>query len=103
MERHCYSEDFSFEETTGYGDYVADQPEEEQEPCVHAFVKTADWDFGIDRETGYHDCGTEVTCLGCGEIWSAEDYQEMLAETTLQEARKPVTSERFTVEQQEVA
>ena len=97
MERHEYFDDWD----TGKADLWCPEEETAAPPCLHARVTTRDWDFGIDPETGYHDCGTEVECLDCGDIWGAEEYAEYLA--ALEPTRKPVASEGGRVDIQEVA
>lgn len=37
-------------------------------------VETADW--GVDRETGYHDTDEVVTCLNCWRVMEAGDLVE---------------------------
>jgi len=32
-----------------------------------------EWDCGIERETGYHDCGQEYRCLACGARGETEE------------------------------
>jgi rubredoxin len=41
--------------------------------CGSDEVTVQEYDFGICRETGYHDAGERFRCLVCGAAGDAED------------------------------
>lgn len=41
--------------------------------CLSDDVAIQEYDFGICRETGYHDAGEKFRCKNCGETGDAED------------------------------
>ncbi len=41
--------------------------------CGRGEVTVREYDFGICRETGYHDAGEQFRCLACGTEGDADD------------------------------
>jgi hypothetical protein len=41
--------------------------------CLSDDVTIQEYDFGICRETGYHDAGERYRCQSCGAAGDAED------------------------------
>lgn len=41
--------------------------------CGSDEVTVQEYDFGICRETGYHDAGERFRCLACGATGAADD------------------------------
>jgi len=41
--------------------------------CLSDDVAVREYDFGICRETGYHDAGERFRCRACGAEGNAED------------------------------
>jgi len=46
--------------------------------CFHDHVRINEWDYGRCAETGYHDCGTEITCLDCGDVFDDAEFRREL-------------------------
>lgn len=44
--------------------------------CGSTEIRAFSFDFGVDRETGYHDAGEGFECLDCGARGDAEDADE---------------------------
>jgi hypothetical protein len=40
-------------------------------------VEIREYDFGVCRETGYHDAGERFRCRACGAIGEAADLREV--------------------------
>ena len=41
--------------------------------CLSGDIAIHEYDFGICRETGYHDAGERFTCRSCGATGDADD------------------------------
>jgi hypothetical protein len=41
--------------------------------CLSDHVEIREYDYGICRETGYHDAGERFRCTSCGVSGDAED------------------------------
>ena len=41
--------------------------------CGSENVRTEEFDFGVCRETGYHDVGELYRCLACGGTGDADE------------------------------
>lgn len=41
--------------------------------CLSPRVEVRTFDFGVCRETGYHDAGERFRCLDCGAAGDADD------------------------------
>jgi hypothetical protein len=41
--------------------------------CLSDDIEIREYDFGICRETGYHDAGERFRCRACGATGDAED------------------------------
>lgn len=61
--------------------------------CLSDNVRIEPYDYGRDPETGYYDCGVEVTCLVCGAVSTAEEVDAAVARINAAEEiaeRRPV-------------
>lgn len=43
--------------------------------CLSDDIEVREYDFGICRETGYHDAGERFWCRACGATGDAEDLE----------------------------
>jgi hypothetical protein len=41
--------------------------------CGSDDLRIEEYDFGVCRETGYHDAGERYRCLACGDEGDADD------------------------------
>ena len=85
-----------------YGEEIS-EPKIQTYNCSHEEVSVKDWDFGVDQQTGYRDCGMEVTCRDCEEVFTGEEYAALCKPVASAPVRKSVAVDVIQVEKRAVA